>query len=158
MKLDEQEKELKNLKNKWQCTKHRAECTRGWLVQLQVLSLPLLPLCLTGCSAIAKVFAPQPTIGEQVSFVAGEVGSASSGLGMLNYVGAISTVIGICALVITRGAMGMRAIFIGIGLCLLNFVVATYAHWIIIPMLVASGLISLAWGYVTIKEVLDNKE
>tara|TARA_R110000824_G_scaffold99328_6_gene236652 strand:+ start:3074 stop:3382 length:309 start_codon:yes stop_codon:yes gene_type:complete len=101
---------------------------------------------------------PEPTIGDKVSYVASEVSNASGGLGMLNYIGAICTFAGVCALVITRGSMGMRAILIGIGLCLLNFVVATYAHWILVPMLVASGLVSLAWGYVTIKEVLENKE
>jgi len=127
-------------------------------VQLQVLFLLLLPLCLVGCSAIAKAFVPEPTIGDKVSYVASEVSHASGGLGMLNYIGAICTFAGVCALVVTRGSMGMRAILIGIGLCLLNFVVATYANWILIPMLVASGLISLAWGYVTIKEVLENKD
>jgi len=101
---------------------------------------------------------PEPTIGDKVSYVASEVSHASGGLGMLNYIGAICTFAGVCALVVTRGSMGMRAILIGIGLCLLNFVVATYANWILIPMLVASGLISLAWGYVTIKEVLENKD
>ena len=35
--------------------------------------------------------------------------------------------------------------------------IATYANWILIPMLVASGLISLAWGFVTVKQVLDNR-
>ncbi len=76
---------------------------------------------------------------------------------MLNYIGAICTLIGVGVLVITKGTMGMRAILIGIGLCLLNFFVATYADWILIPMLVASGLISLAWGYVTIREMLDKE-
>jgi hypothetical protein len=128
------------------------------LVRLQVLFLPCLLLFLAGCNSIAKVFMPEPTIGDKVSYVASEIGNASGGLGMLNYIGALCTVIGVIALVVTRGSMGMRAILIGIGLCLLTFVVATFAHWILIPMLVASGLISLAWGYVTIKEMLDNKE
>ena len=126
-------------------------------MRLQVLCLWLFLFCLEGCSTLSRAFTPDQTIGDKVSYVANEVGHASTGLGMLNYVGAICTFAGVCALVITRGSMGMRAILIGIGLCLLNFVVATYANWILIPMLVASGLISLAWGYVTVKQVLDNR-
>ena len=126
-------------------------------MQLQVLFLWSLVLCLEGCSALSRAFTPDQTIGDKVSFVANEVGHASTGLGMLNYIGAICTFAGVCALVVTRGSMGMRAILIGIGLCLLNFIVSTYANWILIPMLVASGLISFAWGYVTVKQVLDNR-
>ena len=139
-------------------TRRLTDCNKIWqCMLLQVLFLPFLLSFLTGCSSITKAFTPEPTIGQKVSYVANEVSVASTGLGMLNYIGAICTLIGVGVLVITKGTMGMRAILIGIGLCLLNFFVATYADWILIPMLVASGLISLAWGYVTIREMLDKE-
>lgn len=98
-------------------------------------------------------------MGQQVTKIAGEVSSAGDGLMMLSWVGALATLAGIASIVITRGAMGMRAIIIGVCLCLLNFVVATYASWILIPVLVATGVISLGWSYVTVKQLLlKNKE
>ena len=101
---------------------------------------------------------PEPTLGDKVTYVAGEVGKSGNGLAMLSFVGGIATLAGIAALVITSGRMGMRAILIGVLLCVLNFVVATYATWILIPVLIATGMISIAWGYVTYKQVLKHKE
>jgi len=101
---------------------------------------------------------PEPTLTDKVSHVAGEVGKSGGGLTMLSFVGGIATLAGIAALVISGGRMGMRAIFIGVVLCVLNFVVATFATWILIPVLIATGMVSIAWGYVTYKQVLKDKE
>ena len=125
---------------------------------LRGLFLPLLLLSLLGCSAIQRVFSPPPTIGQKVSHIAGEVTHASNGLGMLSWVGGIATLAGIAALVITGGRMGLRAIVIGVCLCVLNFIVANFASWVLVPVLFATGLISVAWGYVTVKQVLKDKE
>ena len=104
------------------------------------------------------MFNPTPTISEQVGHVAREVSSAGNELAMLSWIGGIATLVGIASLVITRGGMGMRAIIIGVILIVLNFAVANYMSWILVPVLVATGLISLAWSYKTIKEMLHNKE
>lgn len=129
------------------------------MVQLQVLCLLSLLFFLEGCSAIGRLFVPEPTLGERVTHVAGEVGKSGDGLAMLSFVGGISTLIGIGALVISSGRFGMRAVVIGVCLCVLNFLVAQFATWILVPVLVATGMISLAWGYVTFKQVLKhNKE
>ena len=127
----------------WQYTHHKLELLQVSLVQLRVLFL----LCFlsgwqVGCSAIGKMFVPAPTVGERVGLVAQEVSG-------------IATLAGIAALVITRGGMGMRAIVIGVILIVLNFAVANYMSWILVPVLVATGLISLAWSYKTMKELLD---
>lgn len=90
--------------------------------------------------------------------MAGEVSKYGDGLGMLSWIGGIATLAGIGALVLTQGRMGMRAILIGIFLCILNFVVATYAVWILVPVLIATGMVSIAWGYVTYKQVLKDRE
>ena len=127
-------------------------------MQLQVLCLWLFLFCLAGCSTVGRWFAPEPTLTDKVSHVAGEVGKSGGGLAMLSFVGGIATLAGIAALVISGGRMGMRAIFIGVLLCVLNFVVATFATWILIPVLIATGMVSIAWGYVTYKQVLKDKE
>ena len=101
---------------------------------------------------------PEPTLSDKVTYVAGEVSKSSDGLAMLSWIGGIATLAGIAALVISGGRMGMRAIVIGVCLCVLNFVVATYATWILVPVLIATGMISIAWGYVTYKQVLKDKE
>jgi len=101
------------------------------------------------------MFVPAPTVGERVGLVAQEVSSAGRELSMLSWIGGIATLAGIAALVITRGGMGMRAIVIGVILIVLNFAVANYMSWILVPVLVATGLISLAWSYKTMKELLD---
>ena len=101
---------------------------------------------------------PKPTLTDKVTHVAGEVSRYGDGLGMLSWVGGVATLAGIGALVVSGGRFGMRAIVIGILLCILNFVVATYATWILIPVLIATGMVSIAWGYVTYKQVLKDKE
>ena len=100
---------------------------------------------------------PQPTLQSHVNNIAKDVANEPS-LSILSLVGGISCLAGIVALVITRGTMGMRAIVIGICLCLLNFIVATYAVWIFVPMIIATGLVSITWGYVTWKQIVKQKE
>ena len=127
-------------------------------MRLQVLYLWLFLFCLAGCNAIGRMFVPEPTLADKVTHVASEVSRYGDGLGMLSWVGGIATLTGIAALVITGGRMGMRAIVIGVCLCVLNFVVATYATWILLPVVIATGMVSIAWGYVTYKQVLKDKE
>jgi len=86
--------------------------------------------------------------------MAGEVQHASAELAVLSWVGGIATLAGIAALVVTRGAIGFRAIIIGVCLVVLNFAIANYLSWILIPALVGTGCVSLAWSYFTVKQIL----
>ena len=150
-------KELRNSKEMQQYQQHRRGCRQRLSAHLQVL-FPLLYLSFSaGCNTLGKVLAPTPTVGEKVTELATSAGEATSQLAVRSWVGGISTLVGIAALVITRGTMGMRAILIGVCLVILNFAIANYLSWILIPVLVATGTISLAWAYVTVKEIL-NKE
>jgi hypothetical protein len=109
-----------------------------------------------GCSSLpslGKTFGSTFTSG--ASSATGAVSDATGALSILSVVGGLATLAGIAALVITRGAMGFRAILAGIALCLVNFVVSQYADWIFIPAIIATGIISLAFGYKTIREMLD---
>jgi hypothetical protein len=98
---------------------------------------------------------PPVSIGSGVTEIAK---TATQELSMLSWVGGLATIAGIVALVITRGTFGMRAIVIGVCLVILNYAIANYLSWILFPTLVGTGCVSLAWAYITIREMLDNKE
>lgn len=85
---------------------------------------------------------------------------ASDGCGslaVLSWIGGLSILGGIAALVITRGSMGVRAVAIGVGLVLLNYAVARYAHALFIPILVGSGLVSLTYAYIVVRNAMKSK-
>jgi hypothetical protein len=82
---------------------------------------------------------------------------AMTGLSSLSYIGGFCALAGIAALVITRGAMGMRAVIGGVGLVILNYAIARYLGWILLPVLIGTGMISLAWSYRTVKGILAQR-
>ena len=90
-----------------------------------------------------------------MSQIAGEVSNAGNGLAMLSWIGAVLVFIGVVFLTITRGATGWRAVMIGIGVCILNFAVANYMAWLLLPVLVATGCVTLAWSYLTVRQMLN---
>ena len=79
-------------------------------------------------------------------------------LSVLSWLGGISTLIGILALVFTKAIglpmIGGRAIMIGICLVVLNYAIANFLSWLMIPVLIGTGAVSLAWSYATVKDVL----
>jgi len=92
---------------------------------------------------------------------AGQYASHSMSGGMdpvLSWVGGVATIAGIIALVITRGSLGARAVFIGVGLVLLNQIIARYSDWLFLPVLIATGAVSLTYGYRTIQQVLKRRK
>lgn len=77
---------------------------------------------------------------------------------VLSWVGGLATIAGIIALVITRGSLGSRAVFIGVGLVLLNQIIARYSGWLFVPVLIATGSVSLVYGYRTVRQVLKRRK
>ena len=115
-------------------------------------------LLLFGCSAL---FPPMPTGTNPIGSVMETVGTpplAMNELSVLSWLGGISTLIGILAVVTTRAIgqpmIGGRAILIGIFLVILNFVIVNFLSWFMVPVLIGSGAISLAWSYATVRDVL----
>jgi len=104
------------------------------------------------------VFQPPSTFSSDLTNLADTARHASEELAVLSWVGGISTLAGIASLVITRGTVGMRAIVIGVCLVILNFAIANYLSWILIPALVGTGFVSLAWAYVTVKQLMKSKK
>lgn len=82
---------------------------------------------------------------------------ACQSLAMLSWIGGLSILGGIAALVITRGSMGMRAVAIGVGLVLLNYAVSQYAHAIFIPILVGTGIVSVTYAFVVVRNAMKKK-
>ena len=74
---------------------------------------------------------------------------------MLSWIGGVSALAGIAAMVLTRGSMGLRAIIAGCCLVVLNFAIANYLSWILIPVLVGTGCVSLCWSYLTIRKLVN---
>ena len=119
------------------------------------LALFFAPLFLIGGSSASKMFSP-PSM-ESVTNIAGDV-PGGLGRALLSWVGGISTLAGIAALVFTSGKMGMRAVIAGVCLVLLNILIANYLAWIMVPALIGTGCVSLCWAYVTIREIMDKDD
>lgn len=151
---------LNGLKSKWQCKQAKRVWLLGQSVQLRVCCLLFFPLSLASCSGIQRLVFPEPpsVVDDVTKLVTETAQHASEELAVLSWVGGLATMAGILALMITRGAMGMKAIIIGCLLIVLNFAIANYLSWILVPVLVATGAISLSWSYVTIREMLNKKE
>lgn len=73
---------------------------------------------------------------------------------VLSFVAAACLLAGVAALVVTRGKLGTRAVVVGLGLVVLNYVLASFAAWLFIPVLVATGAISLGYAYTIVRRLL----
>jgi len=83
---------------------------------------------------------------------------AVGALDLLSWLGGICILGGVAAMVITRGALGFRALGVGLGLVILNYTIARYADWIFIPVLAASAAISLAYAYRVVRQAILKKK
>ena len=117
----------------------------------------VLGLFNTGCMSHHNTSATSSTIAESISTVSNSAAGGSS-LDVLVYVGGVSMICGIIALVITSGRFGIRAIGIGAGCLLLSYAAARYAAWLFMPVLVATGAISLAYGWRVVRQALQIKK
>ena len=79
-------------------------------------------------------------------------------LTVLSAVGGFCLLAGMVLLVVSRGTMGWRPVIGGILLVLLNYVIAEYADWIFIPMLIATGCVSAAWGWNIILSIYKERK
>tara|TARA_Y100001938_G_scaffold148703_1_gene233227 strand:+ start:933 stop:1286 length:354 start_codon:yes stop_codon:yes gene_type:complete len=77
---------------------------------------------------------------------------------MLSWIGGLSTIAGIVALMGTQGRMGLRAVVIGIGMILLNQAIARYSDWLFWPAIIATGGISLTYGFLTIRRMVRHRK
>ena len=113
-------------------------------------------LFLQGCSLVPKNHGSTSAINTFSDLATPPIDDACGSLAILSWIGGLSIIGGIVALVITR-SFGVRAIVIGIGLVLLNYAVRQYAHAIFIPMLIGTGIISLVYAFIVVRNALKSK-
>ena len=121
---------------------------------MKLFPLLTLPLFAAGCFSSSK--SNLSSIGGRIADVTG-VGDATSSLSVLSMVGALSTAAGIVLLTMTSGRRGWYPAVGGVILCLLNWAVITYAHALFIPVLIATGVLTLAWTYKIAKQIFQEK-
>ena len=82
---------------------------------------------------------------------------SAQGFEMLPWLGGVAILGGLALLVISGGRKGWYPLLIGIGLILLNWIVLTYAHALFIPVVVATGSLTLAVGYKVATAILNKQ-
>ena len=108
----------------------------------------------TACSISRLESAP----GKTSEMLTSAVSQSTETLTVLSAVGGFSLIGGIVMLAITRGQRGWFPCVGGIILVLLNYAVAQYSHLIFYPLVVFTGLISGAWTYKILRQILDERK
>ena len=116
------------------------------------LFLWLLAIVLSGCQTPKLDFAS----GKATQILTGET-SGSQPLTVLSVTGGLCLVAGMALLVVTSGRKGWYPVVGGIILVILNYMVAKYDDYLFYPLVVCTALISGAWTYKIIKQVLQEK-
>ena len=80
--------------------------------------------------------------------------TAVENLTILSGIGGLCLLSGMVLLTVSRGTMGWRQVIGGVSLIILNYIISRYASWIFLPLIGATGAISLAWGYKNIRDIL----
>ena len=115
-----------------------------------------LLILLTGCGA-AQLITGFPSASPAETLI-GKVTDTQEPLTVLSAVGGFCILAGMVLLVISKGTTGWRPVICGILMILLNYVIAKYADWIFIPVLIATGCISAAWGWNIILSIIKERK
>ena len=124
---------------------------------MKSLILSLCALALSGCASWFPTTQASKTseIIEKFGSVENiERVAALENLTILSGIGGICLLGGLILLTISRGTMGWRPIIGGISLIVLNYVISVYASWIFLPIIGATGAISLVWGWSCIQDII----
>lgn len=110
-------------------------------------------LVLLGCS-----FSQPTSIGEKAGSYVSEATKSSETLTVLSVTGGLCLVAGMVLLVITGGRKGWYPVIGGIILVILNYMVAKYDDYLFYPLVACTALISGAWTYKIVKQILLEKK
>ena len=134
----------------------RLEMVRGRSLWLGGLS----SLLLVGCSPFIKP-SMSTVVPQNVSATAATTLEQIQGfnnLSILSVIGGFCLLAGMVLLVLTRGSMGWRGVIGGVSMIIVNYLIALYAAWIFIPVVVITGAISLAWGWRIIVRIINDDD
>jgi hypothetical protein len=85
--------------------------------------------------------------------------AASGGpLAILSVAGGLCLLAGMVLLVITKGVKGWYPSIGGVILVLLGYMVAKYDNLIFYPLVILTGMISAAWTYRVVTQILTEKK
>ena len=101
----------------------------------------------SGCGTIDAIFGIRNSVPENtVSQTIDAATSIPEHLSILSGIGGISILGGIVLLVVSAGRKGWWPIIGGIGLVFINTLLQEYFHFIALPIIVASGVVSSLWA------------
>ena len=115
-------------------------------------ALSLASCLIASCSSIPKMAVSGPT--ESIM----EAAQQQDQLTVLSMTGGLCLVAGMALLVITNGKKGWYPTIGGLLMVVLNYMIAKYDDWLFLPAVVCTGIISAAWTYKTVKEILQEKK
>ena len=113
----------------------------------------LFPLLLTGCKSFNPIPAPHGTgLSSSIELI-----TPSESLTVLSATGSLCLIAGMILLIVTGGRKGWYPTLGGGILVVLNYAVAQYSDWLFYPLVFCTTLISCAWTYKVIKQILLEK-
>lgn len=118
------------------------------------LHLFLISLIFTGC----QYSNPGGVVSSRTSSFIEQAADSSETLTVLSVTGGLCLVAGMVLLVITGGRKGWYPVVGGIILVILNYMVAKYDDYLFYPLVACTALISGAWTYKIVKQILLEKK
>ena len=107
-----------------------------------------------GCSTGTDWFSsPQQLGGVPDEVISSPVASCSP---MLSWLGGICTLCGMALLVLTGGKLGWRPLLGGLIFVVINYALAIYASWIFLPVVIATGAISMTWAGKIVWKIVND--
>ena len=119
-----------------------------------ILTFLIFSGIILGCATTKSWFSP-PTGGVTNEVINTEVSGCSP---MLSWLGGICTLCGMAMLVLTSGRMGWSPLIGGILFVVINYALSLYSAWIFLPVVIATGAISLAWAGKIVWRIVNDDD
>jgi hypothetical protein len=110
--------------------------------------------CITAC----QYAQPLPSISSHAVDYVDKATQHPETLSVLSVTGGLCLAAGMVLLVVTSGKKGWYPIVGGILLVILNYAVARYSDFLFYPLVVFTGMISAAWTYKIVRQILLEKK
>ena len=113
-------------------------------------------VCSIGCASTRGWIAPPSGMGTISDITSSTPVQTCSP--MLGWLGGICTLGGMALIVLTGGRMGWKPAIAGIIFIVINYALSLYANWIFLPVVIATGAISIAWAGKIIWKIVNDDE
>ena len=127
--------------------------------RLMYLILMNMMLTINGCASMFGMPTSSPfTDAANNATTAATTSISASCSPMLGWLGGICALGGMSLLVLTGGRLGWRPIIGGVIFITINYALATYASWFFLPVVIATGAVSLAWAGKIIYRIINDDQ